>query len=134
MKDDHLPKLTFYSEITSWLSNRGAPRKRYKDHLKSSVNACGIDSQHWLPVAADCERWWSTVCRGVTNFESKRTVNLEEAQTLQLGLPVKDRTRQAAEGLEQVWKTPFLIFALKPERDDFRDKLRSCLKGQFKDN
>ena len=37
MKDVHIPKAVFFSELQEGKRDRGAPRKRYKDQLKRQL-------------------------------------------------------------------------------------------------
>ncbi|KAL0156964.1 hypothetical protein M9458_048210 [Cirrhinus mrigala] len=67
MEDHRLPKIILYGELATGHRDRGAPKKRYKDCLKKSLNACHTDHRH------------STIQRAATSFEEtsgsgKRTV------------------------------------------------------------
>ncbi|KAG7519485.1 hypothetical protein JOB18_009869 [Solea senegalensis] len=43
MEDHRLPKIVLYGELSAGHRNRGAPKKRYKDSLKKSLQYCNID-------------------------------------------------------------------------------------------
>ena len=55
------------------VNNRGAPKKRYKDSLKTSLKACHINPSQWSALAEDCVGWRHTVHEAVTCFEEERT-------------------------------------------------------------
>ncbi|KAK3531334.1 hypothetical protein QTP70_018133 [Hemibagrus guttatus] len=47
MEENRLPKIVLYSELNTGQHDKGAPKKRYKDSLKTSLNACCIDHRDW---------------------------------------------------------------------------------------
>ena len=63
MEDHRLPKVVFYSELSTGHRDRGALKKRYKDCLKKSLNVCHIDCLHWSDIAAHRDAWRHTVSR-----------------------------------------------------------------------
>ena len=59
--DDHRPpKIALYGKLSTGHRDRGAPKKRYKDCLKKSLDSCHIDHYQWSTLAADREAWCST--------------------------------------------------------------------------
>ena len=77
MEQNRLPKRILYGQLASGHRNRGAPKKRYKDTLKSSLHACGIDTKNWSSLALDREEWRHTVRKGVETFEKARSARVE---------------------------------------------------------
>ncbi|KAI8506556.1 hypothetical protein Bbelb_159830 [Branchiostoma belcheri] len=47
MEEHRLPKIVLYGELASGHRDVGAPKKRYKDYLKSTLNACQINHRQW---------------------------------------------------------------------------------------
>ncbi|XP_069750711.1 myelin protein zero-like protein 2 isoform X2 [Narcine bancroftii] len=59
-------------------SDRGAPKKRYKDCLKKSLGACHIDHRQWADIASNRASWRLTVRRAATSFEEDRRAHLTD--------------------------------------------------------
>ncbi|KAL0167122.1 hypothetical protein M9458_038966, partial [Cirrhinus mrigala] len=78
MEDYRLPKIILYGELATGHRDRGAPKKRYKDCLKKSLNACHIDHRQWSSIAADRATWSSTIQRAATFFEESRRISLKD--------------------------------------------------------
>ena len=78
MENHRLPKIALYGELSTGYRNRGAPKKRFKDSLKKSLNACHIDHRQWSTLAADRQAWRHTVHQAVSSFEDSRRANLKE--------------------------------------------------------
>ena len=57
MPEERLPKKVLYRELTEGRRRIGAPCKRYKDQLKSSLKVCNIDHNNWETDAADRVLW-----------------------------------------------------------------------------
>ena len=72
MPNDRIVKQLYYSQLTNGTRPTGAPKKRHKDLLKSSLKRCGINPNEWEALAADRNRWRSVVRSGVRLFESQR--------------------------------------------------------------
>ena len=51
MEDHRLPNIVLYGELISGSRNRGAPKKRHNDSLKTSLKACHIN-----PRVSSCRR------------------------------------------------------------------------------
>ena len=49
----HTSKVVLYGELSTGHRDRGAPKKRYQDCLKKSLNVCHIDCQQWSDMAVD---------------------------------------------------------------------------------
>ena len=77
MEDHQLPKIVLYGELASRSRDVGAPKKRYKDSLKKSLNACHMEPRQWSTLASDCDTWRQTICRAVSIFETKRRTTLK---------------------------------------------------------
>jgi len=72
MTDDRIPKQLFLSEIWTGTRAQGAPLKRYKDAVKSSLKACSIPVMGWEALTLDHASWRQAVSQGCRMFESKR--------------------------------------------------------------
>ena len=72
MESHRLPKIALYGELSTGHRNVGAPKKRFKDLLKSSFNYMGIDQKNWATLAADRDKWRSLVKNAVLTFEEER--------------------------------------------------------------
>ena len=57
MEDDRLPKSLFYGELQQGARPRGAPKKRYKDYVKSTLKKAGIRPETWEAAALDRTGW-----------------------------------------------------------------------------
>ena len=73
MPDNRLPKILFYGELQEGKRNRGCPKKRYKDCLKTSLKAFRIDPATWELTAFDRSNWRTTVHKGAMAHEAART-------------------------------------------------------------
>ena len=78
MEDHRLPKQILYGELASGLRSRGAPKKRFKDILKTSLKACQICPQQWSFLAKDRNEWRHTVKTAVSAFEASRRAKIAE--------------------------------------------------------
>jgi len=72
MPEERLPKRVLYNELTDGRRRFGAPCKRYKNQLKSSLKVCNIDHNNWETDAADRVLWRKRVKAGVAQFESEK--------------------------------------------------------------
>ena len=78
MEDHHLPKIILYGELSCGLWNRGAPKKCYKDTLKSpSVHATStiLSGLHLQKTAC---AWRRTISKAASSFESSWRSAIEE--------------------------------------------------------
>ena len=78
MEDERLPKALFYGQIAEGKRSIGAPKKRYKDSLKSNLKHCGIDPSSWESTAKDRPVWRTTTALGVSRFEQSRIKDLQD--------------------------------------------------------
>lgn len=81
MKDHRLPKIVLYGELSTGNRHRGAPKKRFKDSLKKSLQACHINQHQWSDLAADREAWRRVVHQSVSSFEKNRKAALVEKRS-----------------------------------------------------
>jgi len=59
------PRRLLYSELFCGRRSVGGQKKRFKDHIKSSLNKCGIR------LAGDREEWRTVCDRGLATFEQQ---------------------------------------------------------------
>ena len=78
MPHNHLPKIVMFGELSSGHRERGAPKKRFKDSLKKSLNACNIDHRQWSDFAADRVGWRHTIHQAAAQFEVDRKNSLKD--------------------------------------------------------
>ena len=71
-------KVVLYGELSTGHRDRGAPKKRYKDCLKKSLNVCHIDCQQWSDMAVDRDAWRHTVHKAASQFEENRRDSLKD--------------------------------------------------------
>ncbi|CAH1249728.1 Hypp8672 [Branchiostoma lanceolatum] len=81
MEDHRLPKIILYGELSTGHRNRGAPKKRFKDTLKKSLQCCNIDYHQWSALAADRGTWRHTVHQAVSSFDKNRRTDLQEKRS-----------------------------------------------------
>ncbi|CAI9727613.1 Hypothetical predicted protein [Octopus vulgaris] len=84
MDDARLQKVIFFSELASGARNTGRPLRRYKDSLKTSLEACGISARNWESLASDCDAWRPAVQKGVRLFKEKRLKILDQKRQVRL--------------------------------------------------
>eukprot|EP00745_Piridium_sociabile_P040226 TRINITY_DN767_c0_g1_i3.p1 TRINITY_DN767_c0_g1~~TRINITY_DN767_c0_g1_i3.p1 ORF type:complete len:1045 (-),score=247.16 TRINITY_DN767_c0_g1_i3:182-3316(-) len=78
MDDSRLPKSIFFSELASGTRKAGAPVKRYKDSLKSSLKACNTPVTGWERLANDRSAWRHAIHKGINTFETQRLESLDQ--------------------------------------------------------
>ena len=61
MPDCRIPKKLFFGELQDGKRSLGAPKKRFKDTLKASLKAFGINPVSWEQAAADRTKWRAAV-------------------------------------------------------------------------
>ena len=71
-------KMIFFSELATGARNLGRRLKCYKDCLKASLRACGIQLQGWETLASYRSAWQLNVHQGVKTFEEKRLQDLDQ--------------------------------------------------------
>ncbi|XP_063609538.1 uncharacterized protein LOC134783560 [Penaeus indicus] len=79
MDDTRLPKIILYGELKEGRRPRGAPKRRFKDQLKRSLDQTDIDPSTWDLIAQDRLQWRQTVREGTNRFEEHRRTH-EEAR------------------------------------------------------
>ena len=99
MSDDRVVKRVFYSQLAHGKRKLGAPKKRYKDALKSTLKDCDIDSQRWEALAADRLQWRRAVHLGCRRFEELRLARAAEKR-------VRRKEREDRTTSTQMHQTP----------------------------
>ena len=77
MTNDRIPKQLFLSELSTGTRAQGAPLKRYKDAVKSSLKACSIPVMGWEALTLGRTSWRMAVSQGCQMFETRRIGDLE---------------------------------------------------------
>uniref|UniRef100_A0A0L8GBG4 Uncharacterized protein n=1 Tax=Octopus bimaculoides TaxID=37653 RepID=A0A0L8GBG4_OCTBM len=72
-----LPKICLYGELSEGKRPRGAPLRRYKDQLKSTLKSTNIDPAHWEDISANRPLWRYTIKTGSADFEKVRVARAE---------------------------------------------------------
>ena len=70
------PRSLLYSELSDGARKVGAPKKRFKDQLKSSLSKCDIAD--FEALANERGQWKTAVKTGVAKFEKARIDDLRE--------------------------------------------------------
>ena len=70
MPEERLPRKVLYGELAVGRRHPGGPRKRLKDHLKTTFKKCGIEPTTIENVAADRRVWRSTCQEGLETLTS----------------------------------------------------------------
>jgi hypothetical protein len=78
MQPNRLPRMVMYGELQDGRRPLGAPKKRWKDHLKRSLQACDITPANIEAEAFDRPNWRRIVSDGVRHFEAERNRMKEE--------------------------------------------------------
>ena len=81
MPDHRLPKQPFYGELVKSKRSRGAPKKRFKDTLKSSLKAFKLDLDSWETLAQDRGKWRSEVHKGAKISEKRHIATAQAKRT-----------------------------------------------------
>ena len=84
MHNSRLPKQIFYSELTEGSRHVGAPKKRFRDNLKSHMKSCLLDPASWETDAQDRAKWRKLIGDGVENFELQITRTILEKRDRRL--------------------------------------------------
>ena len=69
MPDYRIPKKLFFGELQDGKRSLGAPKKRYKDTLKASLKAFGINHVTWEQTASERSKWRAAVQSGARRHE-----------------------------------------------------------------
>ena len=78
MPDHRLPKILLFGELQKGKRSRGAPKKRFKDSLKTSLKAFGMDPKAWESVAQDRDVWRAAVKQSAKSYEASRSSAAEQ--------------------------------------------------------
>ena len=78
MPDHRIPKKLLFGELQDGRRSLGAPKKRFKDTLKTSLKAFGINPASWEQAAADRSGWRAAVHDGARRHESNRKAAAED--------------------------------------------------------
>ena len=81
MDDSRLPKQLFHAELSTGKRHKGGQRKRYKDVLKSTLNACNIPVDEWQALAQDRPAWRAATRKGTKHFERSRLQSLDDKRS-----------------------------------------------------
>ena len=73
MTDHRLPKSILFGKLASGIRNIGAPKKRFKDVLKSHRSFTAIDHRSWATLAQDRQKWRHIRHKAKKTAEQKRT-------------------------------------------------------------
>jgi hypothetical protein len=82
MSDDRLPKALLYGELADGKRSIGGQRKRFKDSLKSSLQAFDIDTESWECLATKRSSWRSMIWKGAEIHEQDRLRQAESKRLL----------------------------------------------------
>ena len=72
MPDERLPKRVLFSELKEGTRRPGGQKKRYKDHIKTTLKACDIEPNHLENLAAERSQWRNSVKQGIQHLETER--------------------------------------------------------------
>ena len=72
MPDERLPKKVLFSELAEGTRRPGGQKKRYKDHVKTTLKACNIDPNNLEDLATDRGQWRNSTKKGVQHLETER--------------------------------------------------------------
>ena len=67
---NRLPRRVLYGELLHGKRHRGAPKKRYSDHIKATLKKCNIPFESLESLAADRSKWKDTCKAGLDIFLS----------------------------------------------------------------
>lgn len=82
MPEKRLPRKVLYGEIADSDRPAGGPRKRLKDHIKTSLKACNIEPQALETLASD-RPLWQTCCREGTESYAQQLRTKADARRAQ---------------------------------------------------
>lgn len=72
MSNDRLPKQVLYSELQAGQRSIGAPRKRYKDVLNTTLKATKLNNVSWEILATSRNDWRRQTSNSITTYEESR--------------------------------------------------------------
>jgi len=68
---NRLPRRLLHSELSCGRRSLGGQKKRFKDHIKSSLSKCGIPVDRLEELARDREEWRAICHRALATFEQQ---------------------------------------------------------------
>jgi len=71
VRGNRLPHRLLYSEFSCGRRSVGGQKKRFKDHIKSSLSKCGIPFDRLQELGGDREEWHAVCDRGLATFEQQ---------------------------------------------------------------
>ena len=71
MLGNRLPRRLLYSELSCGRPSVGGQKKRFKDHINSSLSKCGIPFDRLEELAGDWEEWRAVCDKGLATFEQQ---------------------------------------------------------------
>ena len=71
MPGNRLPRRLLYSELSYGRRSVGGQKKRFKDHIKTSLSKCGIPFDRLEELAGDRKEWRAVYDRGLATFEQQ---------------------------------------------------------------
>lgn len=77
MPENRLPCKVLYGELSLGRRHSGGPRKRFKDHLKTSLKKCNIEPKDIETYATDHQKWRS-LCQNGTEQLTTHLNNIAE--------------------------------------------------------
>ena len=77
MPDSRIPKKLLFGELQEGKRSLGAPKKRYKDTLKVSLKAFGINPTTWEKEAANRTKWRALVHGGARQHEATTIITAQ---------------------------------------------------------
>ena len=76
MQDYRLPKIALYGELSNGHREVGAPKKRYKDLLKNSLQTCNIDHHKLAETVSDRVLWRQKIHQATSSFDQNHISRL----------------------------------------------------------
>jgi len=71
MPGNRLPRSLAFSELSCGRRSVWSQKKRFKDHIKSSLSKCGIPFNRFEELGGDREEWRAVCDRGLATFEQQ---------------------------------------------------------------
>jgi len=99
MPGNRIPRRLLYSELFCGRRSVGSQKKRFKDHIKSSLSKCGIPFDRLEELAKDREKWRAVCDKGLATFKQNH-FDVAEAKRVcrhqQCNPPLPTTTRQGS--------------------------------------
>ena len=78
MPEHRLPRKVLYGQLKDGQRSQGGQRKRYKDHIKTTLKACNIQPADLETLAENRPLWRATCATGVAHLETARANKRQE--------------------------------------------------------